>query len=374
VSETRLKVALVIAAGAVAWAYPFATIATSDLSLTLSEWYSHIIAAGPVGAFSRPFSNYSPPYLYLLAAVSPLGLPPLAAIKGLSAAGALWLAFAIYLLTGKPEAGAWSLFLPTVVLNVPFLAQADVFWLAPCVLAVAAAVRGDPIKTALWASIGFAFKAQAVFLAPFVALVLFRQKAPLWAWVIPLGVYFLAILPAWLVGWPFYDLIAVYVRQAEWHLPGQTFISTAPNLWMIVAVTAPSLYSVSVGLVAAAGAAMTYIVWLYRAEIDPIVAAALSAALIPFMLPGMHERFFALAEILTFCLAWGNRRFILIAVASQVALLLNFFGIIGGGRAALVFGVAAELTVIMFLGASLSAKSRSMISRQPVGFGGLREA
>src|SRR5437588_169672 len=45
---------------------------TGDMRHFLLPWLGHILERGPVGAFSVPFSNYTPPYLYLLALVSPL--------------------------------------------------------------------------------------------------------------------------------------------------------------------------------------------------------------------------------------------------------------------------------------------------------------
>ena len=352
VNEARVKVALVLFGAALAWTIPFATILSGDYFAFLLPWYRHILAAGPVGAFAHPFGNYSPPYYYLLTAISLLGLPPLLAIKGLSALGAFWLAFAICRLTGKPEAGAWSLLLPTVVFNVPFMGQADVFWLAPAVLAVNAAMRGEPVKTVLWASIGFAFKAQAAFLAPFVVLVIIRKRAPYWAWAIPAAVYLAAILPAWLAGWPLPDLFTIYVRQALWHLPGEVFISGAPNLWMLVRLTVPHLYSVGFGLMAAELAAVFYLWRLYRAELTAnglLTAAALSAAILPFLLPGMHERFFALSEVLTFCLAWREPKAVWVAALAQLAFLLNIVGGYSGPSWLLPLGVAAEVAVILWL-------------------------
>jgi Gpi18-like mannosyltransferase len=369
VNERRLKVALVVLGAAIAWTIPFVLVRSGDYFAFLLPWYNHIVAAGPLGAFGQPFGNYTPPYYYLLSAVSQLGLPPLVAIKGLSILGALWLAFAISRLTAKPEAGAWSLLLPTVVFNVPFMGQADVFWLAPCVLAVAAAVRREPVRSALWASVGFAFKAQAIFLAPFVALVLIRRRAPLWSWLIPVAVYLAAILPAALAGWPLTDLLTVYLRQAAWHLPGEVFISGAPNLWMLVRLAAPHLYSVALGIILAEMAAVAYVWRLLRADMNAhglLTAAALSAAMLPFLLPGMHERFFALFEVLTFCLASIDRRAIIVAVLAQAAFVLNIFGGYNGPVWLLPLAVVTETASIAILVRAVRTLPQTNYGRAPV--------
>ena len=359
-NEARLKVGIILIGAAAAWAVPFFMFTPGDFIGFLGPWYRHILSAGPVAAFSQPFGNYAPPYLYLLAALGVLDgfVRPIIAIKLLSTAGAIWLAYSIFNLLracgadAPLEAAAWSFVLPTVVLNVPLLAQADTFWVAPCVLAVAASLRGKPVKMALWASVGFAFKAQAVFVAPFVSSMLIRHRAPLWAWFTPAAVYLLAIAPAWAAGWPLDDLLTIYLRQAQWHPPGEDFISTAPNIWMLVKLFAPRSFIAAVGVVAAFAAAAAYVVWLRKAAADAsslIAAAALSGALLPFLLPGMHERFFALSEVLSFCLAWIDRRRLWAAIGAQAAFLFNAGGMLGGGTPMLLLGVAAELATIWLL-------------------------
>ena len=57
--------ALVIVAHAVA----FLTYEPGDLVVYVSHWYERVHSLG-FSAFSQPFSNYTPPYLYLLWAAS----------------------------------------------------------------------------------------------------------------------------------------------------------------------------------------------------------------------------------------------------------------------------------------------------------------
>src|SRR4051794_30818258 len=153
-----------------------------DLKDFLFPWLSHIREAGPVGAFSVPFSNYTPPYLYLLAASSLLGLPPLATIKLLSVLGTLWLALAVRHLLSTlrseraNEAAALSLLIPSVSLNGPLLGQCDAMWVGCCLFAVASAIEKRTYRMAAWAGLAFAFKAQAVFVAPFALAIVLRER------------------------------------------------------------------------------------------------------------------------------------------------------------------------------------------------------
>jgi len=51
------------------YALCFSTV-SDDMSRFLVPWFDHIVRHGPIGAFAHPFSDYTPPYLYLLAGVS----------------------------------------------------------------------------------------------------------------------------------------------------------------------------------------------------------------------------------------------------------------------------------------------------------------
>ncbi|HET7709283.1 MAG TPA: hypothetical protein VFK50_07100 [Sphingomicrobium sp.] len=81
----------------------------------------------------------------------------------------------------------------------------------------------------------------------------------------------------------------------------------------------------------AATAILVYLSWFARRSLDRydlLAAAILSAIMLPFLLPGMHERFFALAEMLAFCLAWlaRDRRAIALAVLLQVGAAFSIGG------------------------------------------------
>lgn len=297
-----------------------------DLKHFLFPWFAQIRETGPVAVFAAPFSNYTPPYLYLLSAASVLGLSPLFTIKLVSVLATFWLALAVrrLLITlgsdRHDEAAAISLLLPTVFLNGPLLGQCDALWVACCLYAVAAAVQKRTFVMAAWAGLGFAIKAQALFLAPFALALVVRERK--WAaLLIPPAVYLLAIIPAWLAGWPLADLLMIYVGQVEY----THWLSTAPNLWALPAIFAPK-GSPELFLAATFATIVAVVAFVWRFPQRPLLAAALfSAILVPWLLPKMHERYFLLADLLSFCLAYVDRRGIPIFLAVQTGSLLSLF-------------------------------------------------
>lgn len=349
-----LSLALGLALYALLWPLqPF------DVRTFLIPWTEHIVAAGPVGAFAHPFSNYAPPYLYLLAAISPLAalITVTGAIKLVSALGSLWLAWAAYRLlraagaVGADRAAALTILLPTALLNAALLGQCDALWAAPCLLAVGAAIERRPGRMLLWCGIAFAFKLQAIFLAPFALAVLLAERAPWRLWLIPPAVYAAAMLPAWLAGWPAADLATIYLRQAGYY---DALAMNAPNLWQIVTTLAGPLPLEPVAFAFAALASLAFLFRFARdgAMPDPIAAALLSALLLPGLLPRMHDRYFFLADLLAFVLAvsWRRRDGWLIFAAVQIGSLLALWSGMSGDPA---FATAGGVAMLAATGALL---------------------
>lgn len=343
-------------------------IEAPDFAVYYYPWLDHLQAVGPIAAFREPFANYSPPYLYLLAAVSLLPVPQLMMVKLLALLALAWLAYAVRRLcvtmdAGDPKAAAiFVLCLPTVIFNGPGLGQCDGFWVAPCLLALASAAEKRTAWMAAWAGIAFAFKPQALLLFPLFAVVAIQQKE--WrAPFLPPIIYLLAIAPAAIVGWPISDLLLVYGRQAA-----SDFLGNAPNFWAIPLSLGYS-GSLLIGYVGAAFAAAACFLYFLRRELDRdtlLCAALLGALLFPFLLPRMHERYFFLADVLAFVLAYRHqdRQSVAIFVAVQVGSLLSILGYLWPSPLANNVGsvmMAAALFMLIFLVARSGPKSRQRV-------------
>jgi hypothetical protein len=285
------------------------TVVAPDLNTYLFPWIEHIRAAGAVDAFGGPFGNYTPPYLYLLAIGTLLTDNSLVIVKALSAISCGIAAIAVWRLVrierSSIEAAAMSLLLPTMIIDGPMLGQCDGIWVALSLLSIAAAIEGGMLAMVVWCGIAFAFKAQAAFIAPFVLTVLLQRRANIVLWILPPAIYCLAMLPAWLVGWPVLDLATIYLRQAEYF----TTIGSSPGLWAIGAATLPRKPTDLFVIGYAAGVIFSaiYIALLCRRRLSReqmVEAALLSALALPFLLPKMLERFTLLADLLALSLAF----------------------------------------------------------------------
>jgi Gpi18-like mannosyltransferase len=275
-------------------------------------WLEHIIAAGPFAAFAQPFANYNPPYLYLLALVSPLHnlLSPVTLIKLISLGGNAAIAVATYSLLkerGIPQAARWAaltIILPTTVLNAATLGQCDGLYVAPAIAALSAALSRRHVAMLIWCGVSIAFKLQAILFAPFIVALLINRRVPLYQWIIPVVVFLISLLPAWALGWPLDELLGIYSKQTRTFL---ILSMSAPNVWFIVQNIVGNVdYLSGPAMVLGMCAAALYVAWFSIRMPEGnwlFIPAILSVLITAGLLPHMHERYFLFADIAAFVFA-----------------------------------------------------------------------
>lgn len=298
-----------------------------DMQDFLLDWYNKLATHG-FAALKDPFSNYTPPYLYLLfLSTKATGfIPKIAAIKLLSICFDFLNSFLVYqiLKIRYPHgAMAWTgaaifLLLPTVLLNSSYWGQSDAiytFFLVACVFFL---MKERPFIAMIFLGVSFSFKAQAAFLGPLILLLTIRKRIP-WHYlgIVPL-VYTLIMIPAALTGRPMIELLTVYIGQADTY---HTLSEHAPNLYLFIPNT---LYGpvLVIGLVTTVLITLTWtIIYARRLKVFTpltiLVCALVSAAFMPFFLPKMHDRYFYVAEVLSFLVAFYYPGTWLLAVLYQ---------------------------------------------------------
>jgi len=299
-----------------------------DMKGFLFLWYDEILKGG-FSSLSESFSNYTPPYLYLLwiATKTHDFLPKIAAIKSISILFDLLNGFWIYKIISIKYPKGWNallgaaifLSLPTVILNSSFWGQADSIYTCFLLASLYFLLNDRPLPAIVFFGISLSFKAQAVFFAPLLLLLLFRKRIPLpYFGLIPV-VYALLMLPAMLAGHPLFALLTIYFNQANQY----SYLSlNAPNLYTFIS---NEHYTEVVFL----GILITSIItslWvgIYAKKIktftpDIIVFCAfISVAMVPFLLPKMHDRYFYLADILSLLVAFYFPRLWFFALGYQI--------------------------------------------------------
>ena len=311
-----------------------------DMAVYNLRWYQELSQNGIGEALRTDFSNYAPPYTYLLALATLTRdfIPPLTAIKLIPIFFDLLGAYFIYKIVKlkHPQgnlsmlAAAIYLAAPTVVLNSAYWGQADSIYTSALLACLYFLLTDKPLLSMLTFGAAFSVKAQAVFLLPFLGVMVLRKKIHwLYLGVVPL-VYLIAILPVVLLGRPFDDALLVYARQSD------TFNMLSMN--------APNIYNLFqrewYAFILPLGLALTVLLtlgwmvstWQAKAELDNkyiILIAFISAMLIPFLLPKMHDRYFYPADVLSLLLAfyWPSLWFmpVLLQLSSGGAISIFLF-------------------------------------------------
>ncbi len=285
---------------------------SSDYRQFLSGWFELIRQNGGLAAAGLDFGDYTPAYYYLLGLVSYLPFSGLHLIKALSCAGDVAAAYFVFRMVDRKYGEFWgeiayaiTLFLPTVILNSSVWAQCDSIYTAALLGCVCYLMEDREVRAVTAFSIAFALKLQAVFLAPFLLLLLLKRKIRARCLLIPPLVYLISILPAALLGRDFGELLTVYVQQAqEYREPTMNL----PNLYSWF----PSDVSDSFGgaAVLAAGALVLFsFAYLcskkFQLNDEMLISLALFyTMMLPYFLPYMHERYWYPADLLSVVFAF----------------------------------------------------------------------
>lgn len=304
---------------------PFLEFESEDYRVFLGPWYERLATDRNLGGI---FSNYYVPYLGMLLIATLLPLPKLFAIKLISIAFDYLSAWMVSCLVRKchanPNAGlyAWglALFLPTGIINSAMWGQCDATYTGFLLCTVYCVMCGKYRLGGIAYGVAFAFKPQAVFLLPVVLGLLFAGILT-WRFLwLTLLTYVLLGVPAMLAGRNPWHVVWHWALQTNLHV----LSAGAPNIYQFCAKKWDYNYGYAIGicvsLIGAAG--VTYAVYRCFVNVKEfcclITFAVLSTLVIPFVLPGMHERYFYSADVFTLVYSIVFPRYWFIGVGMQI--------------------------------------------------------
>ena len=287
---------------------------SGDMQWAYIPWYEFLQTHG-VQAMGTNFSDYTPPYLYLLwlATLTSNYLPSVAAIKFISILADIVNVILVYRIvalkysTGSKPLLASALFwvLPTIMMNSSLWGQADALYTLFLLACLYYLLTDKPLLGVIAFGIAITIKAQAIFIAPLLAVLFFKRRI---AWqyflMVPL-IYILLDMPAFLLGRPLLGIFTIYSAQASIF---EVLSKNAPNLYIFMSAI-PYNLGLIIGLVVAV-LIIGYWIWFNaRAKSDLnqnmiLLMSLVSVALVPFVLPKMHDRYFYPADIFSLLAAF----------------------------------------------------------------------
>lgn len=346
----------------------------------LEPWYNFIIQHGGFSALKYDFSNYTPPYLYLLVIDSYLfsGLSKVFAIKLISIFFDFVCAFFTYKIVrlkypiGKKPILAFLavLFAPSILLNSSYWGQADIIYTTGLVACIYFLCIKKEILAFLCFGIAFSFKLQVLFLAPFL-LCLWLKKFVSWtSFALIPAVYFVAILPAWFIGRPFKDLLLIYAMQGNTY---KDLTRNAPNLYQWIPNQFYSIF-VPTGLLLTLIVVILISFTIYKSRVqvtkELLIQIALVFALVmPYFLPKMHERYFFTADTISITFGFYFPNYFFVPIIVGMVSLFSYFPFLIGHpiislkALSLILGVTVAIT-IYYLTQSLRLGKRQVLTEE----------
>jgi Gpi18-like mannosyltransferase len=312
-----------------------------DFKYFLRPWWNYIVEHGGFHALAHDFSNYNPPYLYLLALLSWLSSEPLQAIKALSVFFDIVLAGVVTLIAVRLS-GSWSracftgvavLLVPTVFLNSAMLAQCDAIYSVFIMAGIGAAVARRSAWSAGLFGVAVAFKLQAIFLFPLLFVRVLRGDASWRSLVAAPAAFALCDVPAWFLGRPLGELASVYLGQAD---EFKALNLNAPSVYAFLPVGVEQAEIRRAGTLWALALCIVLVTFLSRSagtleSWRLVQAATIIAIVVPFTLPSMHERYFYCADVLSVLVALRDpRRLAVVPVLVQAGSLAGYMSYLFG--------------------------------------------
>lgn len=279
-----------------------------DYNFYLEPWMNFIKTHNYFYALKYDFYNYTPPYIYILILLAKLGFNPLYSIKIVSIlfeyVMAYYIGRIVYLKYADKRYILLSVavlpMIPTLILNGAFWGQCDSIYSAFVVISLYYLIKEKYSISVLFLGVAFAFKAQTAFVLPLFFYLFLKRDIRWYIFLIIPLVYFIAIIPPWIQGRNLMDLFAIYAKQSDYF---RTLTLFFPNVYVWVS---DDFYVVgkTIGIITTITLTMFFGYWLKKQnvvlDIDVLITLALLSVIItPFLLPGMHERYLYLGDVLS---------------------------------------------------------------------------
>ncbi|MCU7723784.1 hypothetical protein ODJ79_08675 [Actinoplanes sp. KI2] len=333
-------------------------IKTNDMTI-FSWWAQDMRAAGGWRGIGREIGNYNVPFLYLLAAVIYLPGSLIVKLKAIFVMFDVLLAFFTYKIVAlrfrdrrAPAAAALGmLLLPTVVINASWWGQMDAMWASFALGGLYFLMRDRPWVAMSLCAVSLAIKPQAIFIFPLLLLLALGGRLRWRTFLAVPAVLAVLDIPALLAGRSPMDLLTVYAPDRQTHQISALTLR-APSLYAFFDAgrRVETVRVLGYVFTAAVILAIIYVLIVRNVEITRerlVTYAALFAIAMPFLLPGMHERYFFLADVTTVLLAIYKPRLWPVPVLVQAASLISLGPYLFGGRTPQMLPLVVPATLML---------------------------
>ena len=303
--------------------YALRDVVAGDYKMFFEPWVATLREAG--GGFKGlsaefEYVDYTTPYLLILSFISICPLfNTLILMKMVSIffdfVAAIAVGFIVYDMTGKKQSGymayAVMLFVPTIVANSAMWAQCDIIFTSFVMLSLLYMLRDKPRISLIFYGVAFAFKLQTLFIAPLYLLLWVKKKMKIQHFLWLPIVYFIGIIPSWIAGKNLWELLTVYLFQANGEMDIYKLSHKFPNVYQIIGTDSFLREYADAGIYFTLAVLMVLLYYIAQKNFvftkDLIIRMGMFFVMVVvFFLPHMHERYGILADVLSVIVAFSN--------------------------------------------------------------------
>lgn len=305
--------------------YALRNVVAGDYKMFFEPWVATLREAG--GGFQGlsaefEYVDYTTPYLLILSFISICPFfNTLLLMKMVSVffdfVAAIAVGFIVYEMTDKKQSGymayAVMLFVPTIVANGAMWAQCDIIFTSFVMLSLLFMLKDKPRASLIFYGIAFAFKLQTLFIAPLYVLLWVKKKMKIQHFLWLPIMYFIGIIPSWIAGKNLWDLLTVYLFQANGEMDIYKLSHKFPNVYQIIGTDSFLREYADAGIYFTLAVLMVLMYYIAQKNFtftkDLIIRMGMFFVMVVvFFLPHMHERYGILADVLSVIVAFSNPR------------------------------------------------------------------
>ncbi|UZT06029.1 hypothetical protein ONV75_15710 [Clostridium sp. LQ25] len=305
----------------------FWKIESTDFKVFLSPWIQYLKNNGGIFGVRSIDSNYNVSYLYLLGIGVYLPISYLSLIKMISVIFDIFLASGVFLVIGEIFKHSTRkkiisligvslvLLSPNVILNSSAWAQCDSIYVSFIIYSMYYYLKHKYTKSFIFLGIAFAFKLQAIFIVPlYIILYLKENKFTILNFLLIPIISIVLYIPALIVGRPISKLWGIYFGQIG---ETQDLVYNFPSIYNLIPNDPETFRTAGVLFtICALGIIAIYALHTdkeYDSK-DMIELGLIIVVVITYFMPGMHDRYMYIADILSIIYCISSKKKIFIAL------------------------------------------------------------
>ena len=282
-----------------------------DYADFLKPWFDNLKDNGGFKALATYEGDYNPPYMTIMALLTYLPINSLYSIKIVSVLFDFTLALSCAALVkelvkkNKKEFFVITytivLFIPSVLMNGAYWAQCDSIYATFVVLSLLFLLKEKYTRSFIMLGLALSFKLQFIFILPlYIVLYVTKKKFSIFNFLIIPLVDIIMCLPAIIAGKPILECLTVYFNQTSTY--SNYLVMNFPNIYQIFNGNPDIFYAVGELVTIVVCAITLFFVIFKKVKFNNekiLLLAVWFITIITFLLPGMHERYLYVGEVLS---------------------------------------------------------------------------